>query len=270
MASFSSLPGTSSTTNKALDRLANSLSKLSSGSRINKASDDAAGLAIADALESAIVQVGQATRNVNDTSSALSIADGAVDQVQNLNGRLQELATQASNGTYTDEQRATLQAEYSAITQEIQRISETTPFNGAQLLDGSSITAQIGTSGGSSSQLSVGGIDLAGMASSVASQDISTQAGAQAALSAVQSFSDNLSNQRSSTIGAAQSRLDSVDSSLSARGAAEAEALARIKDVDYAEEVASATAASIQSQVGVALSAQAKNINADIVKALLS
>ncbi len=269
--SFSSLLGGNNTTlNQTLNKLSESFSRLSTGSRINKASSDPAGQALASALESVIVQVGQASRNVGDALSAISIADGAAEQVQNLNIRIQELATQSANGTLSDSDRAALQAEYSSTVQEIQRISETTQFNGIKLLDGGSASIQVGIDNSPSSTLNVGGLNVKDLASSLASQNISTQAGAQAALDAAQNFSETLSSERSSSLGAAQARLDSIDSSLAAKRQTDQEALSRIQDVDYAEEIAQATALTIRAQTSTALQAQTYNLNANVIKTLLS
>lgn len=267
---FSALLGGNTSLNQTLNKLSESFSRLSIGSRINKASSDPAGQALASALESVIVQVGQASRNVGDALSAISIADGAAEQVQNLNTRLQELATQSANGTLSDSDRAALQAEYSSTVQEIQRISETTQFNGIKLLDGGSASIQVGVDASPSSTLNVGGLNVKDLASSLASQNIGTQAGAQAALDAAQNFSQTLSSERSSSLGAAQARLDSIDSSLAAKRQTDQEALSRIRDVDYAEEIAQATALTIRAQTSTALQAQTYNLNANVIKTLLS
>jgi len=268
---FSSLLGGGSTTtlNKTLNKLSDSFARLATGSRLTKASADPAGIAIAAALESVVVQVGQATRNVADATSAVSIADSASEQVQGLNVRLQELAAQSANGTLSDGNRAALQAEFSAITQEIQRIADTTEFNGTKLLDGSSISVQVGVDSSSNSSLNVGGLNVKQLAQSLASQNIGTQSGAQAAIDATQTFADSLTSQRSSALGAAQARLDSIDSSLRAKSQTDQEALSRIRDVDYAAEIATATALKIRAEVSTALVAQS-NLNANIVKSLLS
>lgn len=268
---FSSLLGGGSTTtlNKTLNKLSDSFARLATGSRLTKASADPAGIAIAAALESVVVQVGQATRNVADATSAVSIADSASEQVQGLNVRLQELAAQSANGTLSDGNRAALQAEFSAITQEIQRIADTTEFNGTKLLDGSSISVQVGVDSSSNSSLNVGGLNVKQLAQSLASQNIGTQSGAQAAIDATQTFADSLTSQRSSALGAAQARLDSIDSSLRAKSQTDQEALSRIRDVDYAAEIATATALKIRAEVSTALVAQS-NLNANVVKSLLS
>jgi flagellin len=268
---FSSLLGGGSTTtlNKTLNKLSDSFARLATGSRLTKASADPAGIAIAAALESVVVQVGQATRNVADATSAVSIADSASEQVQGLNVRLQELAAQSANGTLSDGNRAALQAEFSAITQEIQRIADTTEFNGTKLLDGSSIAVQVGVDSSSNSSLNVGGLNVKQLAQSLASQNIGTQSSAQAAIDATKSFADSLSSQRSSALGAAQARLDSIDSSLRAKSQTDQEALSRIRDVDYAAEIATATALKIRAEVSTALVAQS-NVNVNVVKSLLS
>jgi flagellin len=111
---------------KALQGQKTAMDRLSSGKSINKASDNPAGLAVLSQLDASVVSLGQASRNISDSSSALAIADGASGQIQDMTGRLQELATQAANGTISDSQRGALQQEFSALTQEIQRVGKTT------------------------------------------------------------------------------------------------------------------------------------------------
>jgi flagellin len=234
-----------------------SFAQLASGKRINSASDDAAGLAIATGLAASITQISQASRNVGDASSALAIADGALGQVSEISVRLQELATASANGTLSDAQRSALQSEYSALSSEVQRISETTTFNGRQLLDGSTTSVQIGSGGES---LEVGGVNLQALSSSLTSQDISTQAGAEAAMGAVEQFSKDLSTQRGGTIDAAMSRLESVANTLSSRRIGQQESLSRIQDADVASTVLDATRNKVLQQYQVSLINQsAKN-----------
>lgn len=249
--------------------VSDSFNKLSSGKRITKASDDAAALAIVASLESATVTMGQASRNVSDISSALAITDGATEQIQQLSTRLSELVIESSNGTYSDLQRAALQQEYASTVQEIQRIGATTNFNGVNLLGGQQITAQVGTTGGSDSTLSTPTINIEQMASSISLQDISTASGAAAAISAVDDFTKQLSYARGSSLGSTQSRLDSIQSNLSAQRTAAQEAASRISDVDVAEETAKLTANQVKLQAGTALSAQLKNLNASVMQTLL-
>ncbi len=239
--------------------LGRAFTQLSSGRRINSAADDAAGLAIATGLAANITQISQASRNVSDTASALAIADGALGQISEISTRMQELATMAANGTYTDEQRGALQAEYTALSEEIQRIGDSTSYNGKNLLDGSSMTAQIGSGG---ETLTVNGINLNSLASGVTSQDISSQAGAQAAMSALDQFSQDLISQRTGSIGSALSRLDSIQSNLSSSNIAHNTALSQIQDADIPSAVIELTKAKVLQQYQVSLVQQSVPLSA--------
>lgn len=254
-------------TDKAEKKLSGSFEKLSSGLRINRAVDDAAGLAVAESLKASIGKIDQAARNVQDVVSFTQIADGALSQVNNLLERKGELAQQSANGTLSDDQRQTLELENQALTQEIERIVSSTEFNGINVFQGS-VTGQVGTDSSANSQLTVGGTDISSLVSSLSSQNISTQAGARASLESVQSFSSEIS-QRRGQIGASQSRLDSVSSTLEDRKLGEAQALSRIRDADVATEVSNLVKNQILAQSGPSLLAQAGRLNADNVKALL-
>lgn len=242
-----------------------SFAQLASGKRINSAADDAAGLAIATGLAASITQISQAGRNVSDAASALSIADGALGQVSEISTRLQELATASANGTLSDSQRTALQAEYSALTSEVQRIGETTTYNGKQLLDGSSMSVQTGSGGDS---LNVGGVNLQSLATALTSQDIGTQAGAQAAMGAIEQFTKDLSDQRASTISSAMSRLDSIQNNLSSRRVAEQGALSQVQDADIASTVMEATRNKVLQQYQVSLINQSSLIQKSMISIL--
>ena len=133
--------------------------KLSSGLRINTASDDAAGLAIADDLR-AKIRIGQvAVRNANDGISTIAIADSALGEVEGVLTRLAELAQQSSTGTFSSTQRSALQSEFTALSSEIERIAVTTEFNGIKILSGStSITLQVGFDSASTSQITINNV----------------------------------------------------------------------------------------------------------------
>lgn len=255
--------------NKALADLSDSFAKLSSGRRITRASDDAAALAIASQLESSLGTLDQASRNVRDAGSALAIADGSLSQIQDLSGRMQELAVQSANGTYSDEQRAALKNEYDSLSQEIGRIASTTEFNGTKLLDGSQITAQVGNGSGPSSQLAIGGADVSGLVAQAAAQNIGTQAGAQQAIGAIQQFSQNIGNLRSSFIGASQSRLDTIEQNISSQRIGQAESLSRVVDLDYASQTSYHAGREIMAQASLAVLAQGNRLNAGILSRLL-
>ncbi len=253
----------------AQNKLSDSFQKLSSGLRINRAADDAAGLAVAESLNASIVTLGQASRNVGDLTSFTQIADGALGQISDLSTRKAELAAQSANGTLSDAQRSTLALEDSQLTQEIGRIVETTQFNGVSVFKGNSTSGQVGTDSSANSQLAVGGIDVSTLVSAISSQNISTQAGARASLDAVTSFTASIAQQRG-TIGATQSRLDSISDTVETRKLNESQALSRIRDLDVADEVSKKISADILSQTGPALLAQAAKLSLSNIKALLS
>jgi flagellin len=255
--------------NSSMMDLGKTFTKLTSGMRINKAADDAAGLAVATSIQVSALMDSQAMRNVGDAQSALSIADGAVGQIQDLNARRAELAMQASNGTYSDEQRATMQAEFSQLGSEIQRLTESTEFNGTKLLNGEAVSVQVGSDGSPGSSLSVGGLAIGDALAAGGSLDISTQAGAQAALGAVQTFTETVNTQRTDSIGAAQSRLSSIQTNLATSREAKLGAASRITDADIASEAANVVMQSIRTQASAAVIAQANRADALNMKTLL-
>lgn len=230
-----------------------SFAALASGSRFTSASIDSASQAIAAELELSTARLNRASQNIGDASSALNIADGAVSQIQDLSGRLQELAVQSANGLYSDEQRAVLQDEFNSITQEIQRITETTEFNGQQLLSGDDIAVQVGTDGSAQSSLAVGGFSISEQLATLGSADISTQAGAQSAIATITDFSQSVSSQRSDTIGTSYARLTSIDEGIATQLEAERASLARLSDADIASESAKLVQNTIRMQIGAAL-----------------
>lgn len=253
---------------KNISQLSQSFKKLASGSRINSASDDAAGLAIAEALGANAATLQVANRNTQDAQSAIEIADGAISQVGDIGSRLKELATQASNGTLSDTQRAALQTEFSELSQEIGRITNTTEFNGIKLVTGDEVTAQVGSDSSADSQIKVPGTSIATASSDVASQNISTQAGAQAALAKVDTLIQQASQSRGQ-LGASSSRLSVAESANSSRYQNVRAAESRIRDVDVAEESAKLTSAQIRTNAATAISAQAGKLNANNVLKLL-
>lgn len=255
--------------NYSLRQQDSTLARLASGSRINRASDDAAGLAVSEALGNRVSVADQAYRNIEDASSALSIADGALSQIQSISGRLQELSMQSANGTYSAEQRGAMKSEFDALTQEIQRITSTTEFNGKKLLDGTSISVQVGSDSSASSSLQVGGVNISAAVQNLSKLNIGSQAGAQTALGTLQSFSSSLATQRAEFIGSAQSRLESVAVQTRSQGLAYREAQSRIRDANVAEDTSQLVRGNIASQVGVSLLAQAGNVTSGLALRLL-
>jgi flagellin len=252
------------------DRLKSSYSRLASGLRINRASDDAAGLAIAESLkaDSAIATV--AIRNANDGISVVAIADQAIGQIGSILSRLTELAEQSANGVYDNVQRSALQNEFSALTSEIERIAATTKFNGLGLLSGQgSLVFQIGFDGSSLSRLSYDNIDttlaaigLAGPGESAALYSISgattfeSQSAARLALDAISTALTSVNVNRG-RLGALESRLQTSIRNLQVARENFTAAESQIRDVDVAAEAAELTRLSILQQAGAAILAQA-------------
>jgi flagellin len=244
--------------------------KLSSGQRINKASDDAAGLAIADSLKASI-RVGQvAIRNANDGISSIAIADASLADIGNVLARLSELAEQSANGTFSVTQRSALQNEFTALASEVERIATVTEFNGVKLLSGNTnLVLQIGFDSTSTSQVSFQGVQgtltslgLAQQGSSSLTFSLngtSLDNGASAsrlALDAVNRAIGSLASTRG-VLGAAESRLRVAISNLSISRENLAAAESRIRDVDVAVQAAELTRLNILQQAGASILAQA-------------
>ncbi len=234
-----------------------SLERLSSGLRINSAADDAAGLAIADRLKADVRIATQAVRNANDGVSAVSLAERTLGEVGNILTRLSELASEAATGLVSATQRSAIQEEFTALVSEIDRISQTTTFNGVLLLSaGTTVSLQVGIDGTANSRISFNSIDATSSGIGLSSVAVSTQALAQSAIDSINSAISTVANKRGS-LGAVQSRLQTAISNLRVARENFAAAESRIRDADMAAETAALTRASILQQAGVAVLAQA-------------
>lgn len=254
--------------NAATEQLSSVFEKLSSGQRINKASDDAAGLAIADALKASQRIASVAIRNANDGISTIAIADGALSEISNVLQRLAELAEQSANGVFSVQQRSALQNEFSQLSSEIDRIANVTTYNGVQLLSGgSSITLQVGFDSSSSSQIMIqnvrGTLAALGLANgtnitySISGSTIDNgQSASRVALDAINGAIGSLAQTRGS-LGAAEARLKVAVNALSASRENYAAAESRIRDADVAAEAAELTRLTILQQAGAAVLSQA-------------
>ncbi len=254
----------------ATSKLSTSYERLSSGMRINKASDDAAGLAIADALKADQRVAAVAIRNANDGISAVAIADAALGQIGDVLARLAELSEQSANGVYSNVQRSALQNEFSSLASEIERIAVTTEFNGVGLLSGSQgVTLQVGFDSGSTSQISfkntqgtLTALGLASVNSSSLSYSINasttdaSQSASRFALDAVNTAITSLASTRG-VLGATQSRLEVAINNLEVAKENFASAESRIRDVDVASEAAELTRLGIVQQAASSVLAQA-------------
>lgn len=266
----------------ATDSLGRTFEKLSSGQRINRASDDAAGLAIADSLRADQRVATVAIRNANDGISTIAIADSALGQIGNVLSRLAELAEQSANGVFSTTQRSALQNEFSALASEIERIAVTTEFNGVKLISGGNqLTLQVGFNSGSTSQISFNGVQgtlqalgLAATGRSNLTYSISGstielgQSASRAALDAINTAITSLASQRG-VLGATEARLNVAITNLTVARENFAAAESRIRDVDVASEAAELTRLSILQQAGSAVLAQA-NQQPSLALSLLS
>jgi flagellin len=254
------------------DSLTNTFSKLSSGKRITRAADDAAGLAIAETLRAQSRIAGQAVRNTNDGISTIAIAEGALGEVANILTRLAELASQSANGTLSTTQRSVISNEFVALSSEIERIAAVTEFNGTKLLSGTSaITIQVGTGSDVSSQIgftnqlaTLQGIGLGngsgGLLYSInGSTDASAITAARFALDAVYGAIFSVGASRG-ILGGIESRLSTAIVNLGVTRENLVAAESRIRDVDVAEEAANLTRLSILQQAGAAVLVQANQL----------
>lgn len=243
-----------------------SLEKLSSGYRINKAADDAAGLAISETMKAQISGLNQANRNAQDGISLIQTAEGGLNETQAILQRMRELAVQASNGTYSSGDLDNIQSEITNLTDEIDQIS-TTKFNGVALLDGSvaAVTLQIGATAadsmavtmqdGKSATLLAGGVDVTNMA------------GAKTAITDIDAAIAAVSTSRAD-LGANQNRLEHIINNLGTTSENLTAANSRIRDVDMAAEMSNFTKSQVLNQAGVAMLAQANQAPQSILKLL--
>ena len=249
-----------------------SLERLSSGLRINRAKDDAAGLAISERFTSQIRGLDQATRNANDGISLLQTAEGALGEIQNSLQRMRELAVQASNGTYNSSDRASLDDEYGALAAEITRITDVTEFNNINLLgQASGVSLQVGWENGTDNAITLTLVDLGATAAtgvgSATALAISTAAKAQSAMSIVDTALDVVSNLRAD-FGAVQNRLESAVRNMDNVIENQSAARSRVLDADFARETANLTRTQILQQAGTAMLAQANSMPQGVLSLL--
>ena len=261
-------------------RLATSVERISSGIRINKASDDAAGLAISEGLRSDIRALRQAVRNANDGVSLINVTEGALNEQAGILIRLRELASQAATGTVSSTERATIQLEFSALRNEVDRIAATTEFNGQKLVDGSlasSVTStsqifiQIGINSSADSRINLNEqVDLEAMTSTGLSIHELSVTSAQGALSALSQMDTSISQITAGRgkIGAVQNRLAKSISNLSVGIENLTAADSQIRDADLAHEVAMLTRNQILVQASTAMVGQANLIPQSVLQLL--
>jgi flagellin len=238
------------------------LEKLSSGYRINRAGDDAAGLAISEKMRGQINGLNQAIRNAQDGISLIQTAEGALNETHAILQRMRELVVQAANDTNTAVDRENIQKEIKQLKQEIDRIATTTQFNTRTLLDGSlsttGVTFQIGANAGQNMTLTIGKMDTTTLG--VDTLDVSTSGLSSASIAAWLTTIDNAINQVSqqrADLGAVQNRLEHTINNLGVAAENLTAAESRIRDVDMAKEMMEFTKNNILQQAATAMLAQA-------------
>lgn len=247
--------------------LSKAFERLSSGLRINRAGDDAAGLAISEKLRGNIRALQQATRNASDGIGLVQTAEGAMEEISTMLIRMKELAEQASTGTLTDTERGYLNNEYTALRNEITRIANATKFNETKLLDGTlDVDIQIGLSNSTYDKISVTISSVTADALSVPAS-IATVSSALSALTSLGDAIEELASRRGA-LGAIQNRLESVLANLNTVTENLTDAESRIRDADIAAETANLTKYNVLVQAGIAVLAQANQMPSMILNLL--
>ena len=263
-------------------QLSTSMQRLSSGLRVNSAKDDAAGLAIAERMNTQVRGMNVAMRNANDGISMAQVGEGALGKVSDLFQRMRELAVQSANGTNGDDDRLSLNEEFVQLAQEVTRTLEGTQFNGRSILsDTAANTFQIGANNDSSiDRISVDGFDWTATTeitavvstgvitgTEVPTLQITDITGAQDVIAAIDTAIDEINSQRAE-FGAVQNRFENVISNLMVATENQSAARSRIMDADYAAETANMSRAQILQQAGNAMVAQANQLPQQVLSLL--
>jgi flagellin len=240
-------------------RLAQNYQRLSTGLRITTAADDAAGLAISERLRSQVRSLAQATRNANDGISLVQVGEGALNEVSNILTRLRELTIQSANGSVSNTDRNTLKEEFDSLVTEINRIAQSTEFNGIKLLDGSSSTVmfQVGINTAANiDQLNVSLTPALSTTLGLSTLDIGSGGNTSLAIGQIDSAINAVSQLRGK-FGSVQNRLQSTIANLGVTAESLSAAESRIRDVDVAYETAELTRNNILQQASISVLAQA-------------
>ena len=239
--------------------LSKNLEKLSSGYKINRAGDDAAGLAISETMRSQINGLNQAVNNANDAIGLIQTAEGAMTETHSMLQRMKTLTTQAANGTYTKTARTNIQSEIDALNKEITRIATTTEFNGEKPLNpgkaGDALTFFIGATADKTNAMTVGQLQMTATALTVANIKVETTTLAFQAMKSVDAAIDRVSTYRA-TLGAAQNRLEHTVNNLKVTSENITSAESRIRDTDMADEITAYTKNNILLQAAQSMLSQ--------------
>jgi flagellin len=250
------------------NQMSKSLEKLSSGFRINRAADDAAGLAISEGLRSQVGGLKVASRNAQDGISVVQTAEGALTETHAILQRMRDLAVQAGNaGSNDSNSLGDLQSEVTALNSELDRISTSTTFNNINLLDGSYTNKdfQVGYASGDTIKVSIGKADSTALG--VAGVDLTAAGGATAAITAIDTAVQSVSTSRAN-LGALQNRFEHVTNSVNVAVENLSASESRIRDTDMAQEMVSFTRSQILSQAGTAMLGQANQAPQSVLQLL--
>ncbi|MEX0292860.1 flagellin domain-containing protein [Pseudomonas putida] len=261
--------------NRATDALSTSMTRLSSGLKINSAKDDAAGLQIATRMTSQIRGQTMAIKNANDGISIAQTAEGAMQEQTNILQRMRELAIQANNSSNSDKDRAALNTEFASMSDELTRIANSTQLNGKNLLNsGVTMSFQVGSNTGAENQITIKLADLTASALGVNSgaiaisgADSTISANFSAAVNAIDSALQTINSTRAD-LGAAQNRLTSTINNLQNINENAEAARGRVQDTDFAAETAQLTKQQTLQQASTAVLAQANQLPSAVLKLL--
>ena len=242
------------------DAYAKQANRLSTGLRINSASDDAAGMAVSEKLKNQVRGLNQAQRNAQDGISLIQTAEGGLAETHNILSRMRELAVQAASDTLSNSDRANLEAEFTQLKAEVTRIATTVNFNGTLLLNNASsdtLTLQIGANNGSTLTVALSNNNASGLAINTAAMaSVTSLAVAATTITSIDAAISTVSTNRAN-LGAMQNRLESVGRSLAVASENTAAANSRVADADIAESMSELVRAQILQQAGISVLAQA-------------
>jgi flagellin len=257
---------------QTMNATSKSLEKLSSGLRINKAADDAAGLAISEKMRSQIRGLDMAERNTLDAISLIQTGEGALNEVHSILQRMRELSVQAANGTLEGDDKTAIQAEITQLIDEVDRIAETTQFNSQNLLDqtggnNGEFVFQIGANSSETLEVTIGKMDSKTLEIDKIDVEAEVTAGGTSPIDAIDKAIATVSKQRSE-LGAIQNRLEYTTTNLQTANENLTSAESRIRDIDMAEEMTTFTKNNILNQAGQAMLAQANQLPQGILQLL--
>jgi len=257
--------------NSTQGQLSNTLARVSSGLRVTKAADDAAGSAVAMNLKTNARSGRQAIRNANDGISVIQTAESATKEVLNILDRMRELSVQSSSETLEDGERAYIDAEFHQLSDEVERIAQSSEFNDIQLSDGTNTTldVQVGVDASSNSRVSIslGNLTTSNLSVETSDIDLTQASTSQTAITTIDAAIDSVNSIRAD-YGAVQNRLESSVNNMNTYVESLSAAASQIIDADYAHETAEMTRLQVMQQAGVAALGQARGINQSVVSLL--